>query len=672
MSNRLAFMIAVLILLVGFFLRVFSLPVIPAGLNDAEIIDARIAETIRQGRTAVYYNVDGQGREGGYPALLTAFTSFTGGGAFTLRVFSVFAGMLTLAVVYALGKRLYGAPTGLLAAALLAVSMLPIVLSRAVMSEALTPLLTAMIVLLLARAYPIYGRPARAEPALTTFAVLGGLLGLGFYVAPANYALVLIAMLFLAALILRRQPLTRRMLSFSWFALVLMITISAPYVIASLQEPGLSGAQRVFDVRVTQPISALLQSLAGLALVGDANPLWNLPERPLLDLVSVFLCITGLIVTVRGWRQPRFLLVLIALVLLAPPALLGSRSPDFLRFAPLLPLLVILCGLGITGLYRSLHSREGRVVTALALAGLMAFNIQWTARDLFVNWPRLPETQVAYHARIGALARMLDQTAAQLPTVICTEVLRPPQSPVHLTDPQLLALTMHRQDILLRYADCRSGLVFPEGGAPAQVVFLEADGLDATAPQVRAWLDQGEPLPIDGLQESRIRLDLAQALAETLGAFITTAPAAYAPESPGGMAVTGPPVRFGGNITFMGYARIWDAPVPPAGVVTVPTYWRVDGQVPTDLTVFIHVQSDPAARPAAQTDTLSVLAETLQPRDVFLQVTTIPLPLTIPPGTYSLSTGAYERNTGMRLPVYDGDAERGDRLFIGEISVAEG
>jgi hypothetical protein len=121
----------------------------------------------------------------------------------------------------------------------------------------------------------------------------------------------------------------------------------------------------------------------------------------------------------------------------------------------------------------------------------------------------------------------------------------------------------------------------------------------------------------------------------------------------------------------MGYSRIWDAPVLPAGVVTVPTYWRVDGQVPTDLTVFIHVQSDPAARPAAQTDTLSVLAETLQPRDVFLQVTTIPLPLTIPAGTYSLSTGAYERNTGMRLPVYDGDAARGDRLFIGDITVAE-
>jgi len=670
-SNRLAYSIAVLILLAGAFLRMRDLSSLPPGMNAGEITNARIAETIRQGRAEIFYAVAGEGHEGGFPALITAFTTVAGGGVFTMRMLAVLGGMLALAAVYALGKRLYGAPSGVAAMALMAVSMLPIILSRAITAEAFTPFLTAMTLLLLAKAFPIFGRPPLQEPGVTTFAMLAGLLGVSFYITPSAFVLVLTTVIFIAYLVLSRQPLSRRTLSYTWFALVLLIVMATPYLIATLQNPAMSGAARVFDETVVSPLQSLIRGLGGILFVGDPDALWNLPERPLLDLVSGLLMLVGLYVSLRGWRQPRFMLVLIALVLTMLPAMLSGSSPGFLRFAALLPLLIVLFGLGVTALYRGLHATEARIVTGVALAGLMIFNIQWTTRDLYTNWPRLDVTADAYSARIGTLARYIDANGS-VPTVVCTTTLRLPQSPASLSDAQLLLLMLHQQEAPLRYVNCAEGLVFPNAGGRFAVVFLQENGLEQSPQLIRQWLARGTIVPVPALPDaSVIVLDVAEPLASTLGTFTTTAPVSFPPESPGGMETIGPPVRFGGNLSFMGYVRNWTASLRPMDIVQVPTYWRVDGQLPADVTLFTHIQSDPASVPVAQTDRIGVLPESLLPRDIFMQITMVPLPITLPAGLYSLSTGAYEQNSAVRLPVYDGDAVRGNRIFIGEITVLD-
>jgi hypothetical protein len=68
-------------------------------------------------------------------------------------------------------------------------------------------------------------------------------------------------------------------------------------------------------------------------------------------------------------------------------------------------------------------------------------------------------------------------------------------------------------------------------------------------------------------------------------------------------------------------------------------------------------------------DILSVDAAALGDRDVFIQVFTIPLPAGFPPGVYQVSVGAYSAETSARLPIYDRDQERGNRLFLAEIVV---
>ncbi len=683
MSNRLSYTFAICLLLLAAGLRLSQIATLPPGFSASEITDIRIAETVRQGRVEVFYNVHGQGREGLYQTLLTAVSS-PGGGLIGYRILSVWLGMLTLALIYALGSRLFGNLAGLSALALMSVTMLPIILSRMVAPELILPLFVTAVLLALALSLPVFSAaPQRgaeeddstSAPKTAAFGALGLLLGLGFYLHPISFPVALLSMTFIVYMIVTRRPFTRRTLSFTWFAVVVMIVIATPYVISSLQRPMLAAAGRLF---ADDPNRNLLQTLAagfnGLFFVGDSNPALNLPGRPLIDLVSGVILIVGVVSALRCWRQARCVLLLIALVFIAPFALLAAGSPNFLAYAPLLPLIALFFGLGVTTLYSSVRGAS-RIVAVVGLIALLAFNVVWVVRDLFVNWAQQPQMQQVYNARLGELAHYLDLTTADTPAVLCTATLKPQNNPVSLTTTQMLALMMHRQDVTLRYADCGSALILTEGGSREQVVLTEPDDAAGVNPYLQPWLNQGQivnqpDLPADSV----IVLDVTDSLAQRVGSFMTTAPVAFetAPTEGDNTAaaptLAAPPIRFGGNITFLGYDHDWAATYAPGDVVPVVTYWRVDGYVPPDLRLFTHILSDPT-NPVAQSHPISVLPSQLRPRDVFIQVTYVELPHTMIPGSYSISIGAYEDSTDIRLPVFLGDQPHGTRLFLGQIEV---
>jgi hypothetical protein len=666
LSDRISYGLVVLVFLLAAFLRLRELATLPPGFHADEIADIRITETARQGRIEVYYDLGGEGREGLYQSMLASVTTFTGGGLIGYRLLSVWAGLVMLALLYAVGKRLFGALAGLTAVALLAVSLWPVLLARSVSREALVGLFVTAVLLALARSLPVYGVRPHDEPQTIPFAALGLLLGLGFYIHPISYAVTLAALLYIVYMLLVRRPMPRRTLSYTWFAIVVLIVTATPYLIASLQLPALSGARRLLE---TGEGSLLVDGVGGLFFVGDSDPTHNLPGRPLFDLVSGLLIVIGLFTALRYGRQPRFMLLLISLLLIAPVALIAPDSPDFHAFAPLLPILALLFGVGVSTLVSSLQ-RPARRVASVGLAGLLLFNVGWTYRDLFVHWRTLPAVQTAYHGRLGQIAAYLDQTSETVSTVVCTPVLRPQAARPELVSTQLLALMMHRQFVLLRYADCGTGLILSAGGEREQVILPDANTFDGLYPALRDWLLRGSWVSLPDLPaDAALMLDVSGPLADQIGGFTTTAPVAFAPEAPGGARVAPPPLRFGGNITFLGYERRWSATHRPGDVVPVVTYWRVDGVVPPDLRLFTHVLADPSARPVAQSDEISVLPEQLRPRDVFIQVSFIQLPYAIRAGDYSISVGAYEGSSGIRLPVFDGDQPSGTRLFLGGFRV---
>lgn len=670
MSSRLSYALAVVFLLLAAFLRMRDLTRLPPGLHQEEITDIRVAETARQGSIEVFYDLgNGEGRESAYHILLAAVTSVVGRGFISYQMFSVWVGLITLALVYALATRLFGPLAGLASLALLTVNMWTILLGREISRESLLPLLITGVLLSLARIFSVYHRDSAGQPSTTPFAALGFLLGLGFYIHPAHFLIVLASMIFIFYMVVTRRTMSRRRLGYLGFALLVMIIVAMPYLISSIRLFHLSGAARVFgnyNIIQNPPWKAFGDSVSGLFFLGDKNPIRNLPTRPLVDLVSGVLLLAGVLVMLRNARRRRFALPLIFTVALLPVAFLTLDSPNFLALTSLLPLIALFFGLGVSTLYASLSHLNARRLMAAALLALLGFNLVWLGRDFYQIWPRQEAVAAVYHNRVSQLAHYLDKTSVTIPTLVCDS---PPASGTDLGSTDLLLLLMNRKQAPLRFADCGTGLVLMNGGERQQIVFPEARMLRAMHPYLQRWVEQGTVLKRDDLpSDGVVEINVERRLADTIGRFMTTAPVAYAPEAPGSSSLAAPPVRLGGNITFLGYERDPVDAYPAGGILTFITYWRVDGVIPPNLRLFTHVLPDPAVI-AAQTDTISVNVGSLQNRDIFIQVTFVPLPASMPSGVYNVSIGAYDAYNNVRMGVLDNGAQRGTRLFAGHITV---
>ncbi len=671
MSSRVGYLLAVMLLLLGAALRLHTLSAFPVGFSNTEITDVQVTERVRQGGIEVFYDIgNGEGREGLYNMVQAVLTSVFGNGLFGYKLLSLWVGMLVLAVVYALAQRLFGPLVGVAALALLTTNMWAIVLSHLMLRETILPLLVALMLLTLARTLAVYKGIHASVPDTTVFVLLGVLLGLGFYVHPVHLLIVLFSMIAIAFRLFSKQRLSSQNISYLLFSLLVMIIIAMPYLISTVRLPGLSGAVRVFDhytIAENSPFKAVADTVGAMLFVGDSNPARNLPGRPLIDLVSGLVVLVGILTTARQWRNGRYALLLIASVVLLPAAIFSRTTPDFLAFTPLLPLVALYFGLGIGIIYRSVVPST-RLAVLLGTVVLFAFNLGWSVGDLFTNWPAVPGVNRAYHARAGHLAQYVDATAAQTPTVVCDS-----QGAIESLDTysatDLMLLMMNHKDVPLRYIDCGSGMIFVNGGNKQQVIMPDPQTLTLMQPYLRRWFDQGNQ-PNTMPPNSVVLLDVSKSLADVVGRFTTTAPAGYAPDAVGGSGLAVPPVRFGGNLSFLGYEKDGDQVYSPGGIYTSVTYWRVDGVVPPDLRLFTHILADPASAPAAQNDTISIKdLSNLKSRDVFIQIIFVPLPLNIPQGMYGISVGAYTAGDDVRMPVLFNDTPRGNRLFIGQITV---
>lgn len=672
LSSRVSFALAVIVLFTAAALRLWNFPLLPAGFNHEEIIDIRIVESVRQGQVEVFYNLDGNGHEGLYHFMLTASTTFTGSGSVGYRMLSLWAGLITLAAVYALGARLYGRSAGLAAMALMAFTFMPLVFSRMVGPESILPLVSISILLGLAVALPVYRRRRRRGANTAAFSALGVAMGLALYIHPVSLFSVLAAILFIAYLFLSPEIMSKRRRRYVNFALLLTIIIAMPYITSSLRQTQLNGITRLLDAYNGANLQRGIDGLAGLFLTGDANPAQNLPNRPLFDPVTTALMLAGLVIAMRGWRQPRFALLLMALLLLLPGAIFWKDSPNFIAYGGLLPVLALLFGLGFRRIFDMLPNRRAMLAAGGALVVLLAFNLAWTARDFFVNWPDHPDMQQAFNARLGYLANYLDRTSDDVPTIVCGWTPRQSPSAAQLTDVQLIDLMTNGSSAGLRYAECGSGLVFTNGGARQRIILPDPSVRETAHAQVREWLQRARPLDVPDVPSgSVLEMDVVQELADALGVFTVNAPVAYPPEAGGSEAQANPPISFGGNLTLLGYSRETTSIYEPGSIFTLVTYWRADGMVPPDLRLFTHILADPGARPPANTDTISVSPRRLRDRDVFIQVTYVPLPQSLPAGEYRVSIGAYQFTSDIRLDVLDGGQPRGTRLFLYSISVSE-
>ncbi len=638
-------------------------------MNDAEIIDARLALTVKQvnpqqgQNIAVFYEYQGEGREGLYHAILAISTTLTGEGILGYRLVSTAVGMLALAFVYALGRHIYDPMAGLGAMSLMAVNFAVILGAREISRETFIPLMISTILMALSWALPVYRRARVGSANTTTFATLGFVLGISLYLHQVSVLLVLSSMLFYGYMVISRQRLSRRRISYIGFAILVTVIIALPYLLATIRRPDLAASQRL-DLFYDQSLmETLIRGLTSLFMNGDTNPLQNIPSRPLFDPLSAFVILIGIITSIRYWWQPRFMLLLITTVILSPIAFLSADAPNFNMIRILIPLFALFFGLGASVILNQLRpsfKRLGYVV----LLGWFAVSLIWTGNDVFNEWGKQPEVVRAYNADVARIARHIDLTSGHIPTVICNPLWDVEVPAPIFTRTQLIRLMMNRQSAKLREVDCNESLLFTDGGEMAQIVLIQPDALATMPLYLNEWVTRGES--VQALPPNTvIQLNIGQELADKAGLFTTQSPAGYSIED----LTVDPPIRLGGNITFLGDERDSDHIYAPGDVVEVITYWRVEGEVPRDLTLFTHVLSDPVTL-VANRDGISVNPRQIEDRDVFIQIIPVELPEQMLDGQYFISIGAYTAENDNRLPVFDANNQpRGDRLFLYPITV---
>jgi hypothetical protein len=203
--------------------------------------------------------------------------------------------------------------------------------------------------------------------------------------------------------------------------------------------------------------------------------------------------------------------------------------------------------------------------------------------------------------------------------------------------------------------DCRSDLVLIAGGSPMRWLFVDPAERNAMPGPLQAWAQLAEPLEHTGLPGGVAwSLDAEQALADKGGQLIAQASLYYPREAGKTHEVVPLPFKFDGNITLIGLDPVSEQETfKPGDVLTLVTYWRVDGPLPSDLGVFIRLHDTPQASPYNEVNAFKVEAARLRPRDVVVQVGYVILPETLRAQHYVLTLGVYNRQPVNQLAVYD-------------------
>lgn len=668
MTSAMGYVLIVLLLLLAALLRTYDLANLPQGFSEDEIVNIRLVDNVRQGDIFVFFPGEDGGREGAYHVFAAFVTSFVGEGTIGFRIGSLWLSLISIAIIYTLGNHLFNPIVGVLAAGLVTVNMSSILLARAVSSDATVLFLVSAIMLALARSLPVYRRTRVVSSNIVSFAALGALLGIGVYLHPSSLFIVLGAMVYIAHLLYIRV-LFRERRSYTMLSILLMLIICMPYLISSINLPQFSGVQRILSHYSDGLPHSIADGLLAIIANGDADPRHNLPWRPLVDAFSGLLMLVGIVTCTLRKHRPRFMLLLIMFALALPAALVVENSPNFARMSVILPQLALFFGIGFYSVVRAPIFADV-IFRRLAVAGvliLLLINVVWTWTDLFGDWRDNEAVVPLFNGELGQIAHYLDTVGDETPVVFCNSSWANNEPEPELGNSDKTLLMMNRSQFAFSEVDCSQSLLLTNGGARQRIVFFDGAALDDVHPYLQEWLSHGQSVTGKAPRDAIIELETAQLLADRAGAFTTTAPLSYAPEVADPEPIA-PPIRFGGNLTFLGYEPEIEREILPGESVDVITYWRVEGEFLRDIILKHHVLADPVT-PIGIRDVISVNPLMLGERDVFIQVTPVRLRDTTLPGKYIVAVGAYRQSDQERLPALKEDLPHGDRIFLYEIEV---
>jgi hypothetical protein len=648
---------------------------VPPGLEMDELIEAQIAERVLDGDWRPFYPA-GQGREALYHYWLAGWLALVGRNVFTLRLASSSLTLLGLAAGYALLRRLFPPPVALVSLAGGATSFWVLFAARSGLRSTSLPLLAALTAYFFWRAlsFPLKNAHEKGENQrrMMLFLVLSGFcLGLTFYTYTAARVLPIILILFTFYLLFfHRSRLSGRWRELLLGGLVALLVV-APLLYYLRVHPE---ADQFGFLDFDRPLAALergdpkpalqttLATLGGFFFKGDPLIFDNVPGRPIFDPLGGLLFLAGVGIALARVRRPAYAFVLLWLLVSLLPGMLSQPAPNFYRIVAAQVVTFVFPGLAVVEGWRYLQRRWTGRWRAIVLSGagvlLLVVPGVSSAQAYFETWPAVEGVRFFWQSGLAQATHYLDSTPDDSPLALCT-MLTYEHDPWWRPAWQSMPYLLRRTDLEVRYYDCRTTLVLP-AGERVRYLFPDTDDPGALIPDEfqGEWLAGATPLPGTLSPDQSVLLQL-----EAAPKVVFPAPGAawWAPEVGGEFAPL--PVRFGDSLALLGYQRT-PAQLRPGEPLRLVTAWQVLDTPPPRLALFTHLLSDPQTL-VAQQDGLALTSHNLRAGDRFLVLhDQVWIPAEPAVERYLLSIGFYDSDTLVRLPLYEGDQARGDRLFL--------
>ena len=405
-----------LVLLVASFLRLWALPDLPNGLHYDLAANVIITRQIASGESFPLFITAYTGKEVLFFYWAALWMNLLGGAAWAIKLAAAGIGVLTVAATYTAARAVthgqrYSSHIALFAAAWLAVAFPHVLLSRYGFRAIAQPLLEMLTVAALWHGW--------RTNKLRWFIAGGLCLGLTGYtylaarLFPIPLALAFIGLVLWAA----REARRRRVAQIGLVTLVAALTF-APLGVFFITHPDTFGTRisQVAASTTQDALNGIWLCLKGLVIPGAGDPYirFNLPGRPVLDIIFALLAAVGLVSlllqrTAKDWQRAGQLILLIApLVMLLPSALATSEiTPSNLRLVGIYPFLALLVGLGTVELLRHIPPAPYRWGIALGLFFIPGALITGSAYN---QWATSNELFLANDGEMTLAARALDQT----------------------------------------------------------------------------------------------------------------------------------------------------------------------------------------------------------------------------------------------------------------------
>jgi 4-amino-4-deoxy-L-arabinose transferase-like glycosyltransferase len=388
---------------------------VPPGFYRDEAYHGLDALDQLQGKLALYFPAN-NGREPLFIYLVTVSVGLLGRSPFAVRLPALFAGLVTVAATAAMGRVLFSRRVGVVSAAVLAVTLWHVHLSRIGFRAVLLPMLMALAVW--------QGVLAVRRERVGHYVAAGVLYGLSFYTyTAARFTPVALVAVAVYGLLVRRSVLSSRLIRGLAAALLAGGATVLPLGVYAVLHPDVA-LGRIGQVSAFSPAvhhghvwltlgQHILRTLGMFFVRGDRIWRHNLPYRPVFDPFLGAAFVVGVLVVARHARRDLAAgFVLIWTAVMSLPTILAEDAPHFLRAVGMLPFVALLPALGLDWLASWIAARAvtvGRrsprgLIYGVLLVVPLAIGLASTAWAYFGVYAENPMSGYWFEQGVVALA----------------------------------------------------------------------------------------------------------------------------------------------------------------------------------------------------------------------------------------------------------------------------